>query len=165
MMSDNIKDVLKAIEEHNLVRESVKSVESSMNDLNALFLLQRERADWALSSAEAQNKSLKKLKTTLDRLYDGLSRHFGFEEAAFPALIGDILMQSLSIDHREIKDSIEKTRAMVEKTDLQALGEKELLDQKTRIQTAINNLCQIIQEHATEEDVLLKMLRKSLENK
>jgi hypothetical protein len=164
-MADNLKIVNKAIEEHHAIRGHVKLVGDSVSDLEALFALQKARPDWILSAPEALAEKQDRLQQTISALDEGLKNHFSFEEKVFPPLFGELLMRALLLEHQGIKKQIDEAKSLVAKTKLEGLSQKELLSKKSQIQQKVENILQLVEEHAVREETILKMLKKALEAK
>jgi hypothetical protein len=164
-MTDNLKIVNKAIEEHHAIRGHVKLVGDSVSDLEALFALQKARPDWILSAPEALVEKQSELQRTISALDDGLKNHFSFEEKVFPPLFGELLMRALVFEHREINKQIDEAKSLVAKIKLEGLSQKELLSRKSQIQQKVEGILQLVEEHATTEESILKMLQKALVTK
>ena len=164
-MADNLKIVNRAIEEHHTIRGHVKLVGDSVSDLEALFSLQKARPDWILSSTDALSEKQDKLQQTISALEEGLKNHFSFEEKLLPPLFGKFLMQVLILEHREIKKSIVDTKSLLANTKLVGLNQRELLSQKAHIQKKVEDILQLLEEHAGNEETILKMLQKALQAK
>jgi len=164
-MADNLKIVNRAIEEHHTIRGHVKLVGDSISDLEALFSLQKARPDWILSSTDALSEKQDKLQQTISALEEGLKNHFSFEEKLLPPLFGKFLMQVLILEHREIKKSIVDTKSLLANTKLVGLNQRELLSQKAHIQKKVEDILQLVEEHAGKEETILKMLQKALQAK
>ncbi len=94
-MPDNLAIINRIIEEHHTIRSHMKLVGDSINDLEALFSLQKVHSGWTQSSIDALNKNQEKLQQTLSALDEGLKNNFGFEERTLPRFLGTILMQAL----------------------------------------------------------------------
>ena len=164
-MADNLKIVNRAIEEHHTIREHTKLVGDSVSDLEALFSLQKARPDWILSSTDALSEKQDKMRQTISALDEGLKNHFSFEEKLFPPLFGELLMQALVLEHHEIKKRIDETKSLLANTKLEGLSRGELLSQKAKIQQKVEDILQLVEEHAGREETILKMLKKALEAK
>ncbi len=164
-MADNLKIVDRVIKEHHTIREHVKLIGDSVSDLEALFSLQKARPDWILSSMEALSEKQGKLQQTISALDEGLKNHFSFEEKLLPPLFGELLMQALILEHREIKKRIDETKSLLTNTKLEGLSRRELLSQKAQIQQRVEGILQLVEEHAGREETILKMLKKALEAK
>ena len=164
-MADNLALVNRTIEEHHNIRRNIKLVGDSVSDLEALFSLQTARPDLILGSPEALKEKQEKLLQTLSYLDDGLKNHFGFEEKLLPPLFGEFLMKALILDHRAIKKQIDAAKSLVSDTRLEGLSQKELLSRKSRIQQKVDNILQLVEDHAAREETILKMLKRSLEEK
>ena len=95
-------------------------------------------------------------------LEDGLRNHFAYEEKALPPLLGKLFMRALILDHEEIKSKISEAKVMAAGAGLEGLSREELLSRETQIQETINNLCQLVEEHAGREEVLLEMMQRAL---
>ena len=161
-MADNLTIVNRALEEHHTIRGHVKLVGDSISDLEALFSLQKARPVWILGSIEALTEKQDKLQQTISTLDEGLKNHFNFEEKVLPPLFGKFLMQALILDHREIKKRIDEIKSLLDTSNLEGLSQKELLSRKTRIQQKVEDILQLVEEHAGKEETILKMLQKAL---
>lgn len=163
-MADDLATIRKIISAHHSVRRDVKHVGDSASDLEALFSLQQAQSGWAQSSIEALSKKQEQLVQTIALLDDGLRRHFALEEKSLPPLFGEVLMKALLLEHRDIGRKLEEAKAMVTGTALEGLSQEELLYTKSRLQQVVSNLCQMIEEHAGHEELILRMLERSLES-
>jgi hemerythrin len=164
-MADNLAIINRTIEEHHTISSHMKLVGDSISDLEALFSLQKARPDWILSSAETLSERQGKLQQTISALDEGLKNHFSFEEKLLPPLFGEFLMQALILEHRGIKKQIDEAKSLVANTKLEGLSQKELLAKKSQLQQKVENILQLVEEHAGKEETILKMLKKALEAK
>ncbi len=164
-MVDNLTIIRKVIEEHHNIRTNIKLVGDSMNDLEAFFSLQKVYAGWTQSSKEGMIEKQEKLQQTMGSLMEGLKNHFGFEEKTLPSLFGELLMQALIFEHREIMNKLSEAKSMVFDTRLEGLDQKELLAKKWDIQQVMGSLPQMIEGHASKEETILNMMKKAMENK
>lgn len=162
-MADNLTLVNRTIEEHHNIRGNIKLVGDSVSDLEALFSLQKARPDLILGSPDQLTEKQNKLQQTLSYLDEGLKNHFGFEEKLLPPLFGEFLMKALIIDHRAIKKQIDAAKSLVSDTKLEGLSQKELLSRKSRIQQKVDNILQLVEDHAAREETILQMLKRALE--
>ena len=164
-MAEELKKVDRAIEEHHTIKGHMKLVGDSVSDLEALFSLQNMSPEWKLSTPEALPEKQKKLQRTIGALDEGVKNHFAFEERLFPPLFGEVLMRALKLEHREIRKQLSEAKSLVFDTKLEGLNQKELLSKKSQIQQKVEDVLQVIEEHALKEETLLKMVKKALEEK
>jgi hypothetical protein len=111
---------------------------------------------------EALAEKQDKLKETLNLMAEGLDRHFLFEEKDLPPIFGEILMQALLLEHRQIRQKLAETKSTVVDTRLAGLDQKDMLAQRTRIQHVVGDIRHVIEEHASREEVILQMLERAL---
>ncbi|MDO8568702.1 MAG: hemerythrin domain-containing protein [Dehalococcoidales bacterium] len=161
-MPDNLAIINRVIQEHQRIRSGIQAVGQSMNDMEAVFSLQQAYAGWTTSSIEATLERQKHLQKVMELLEIGLNNHFAFEENALPPLLGEMLMQALIIEHKEIRRQIAQAKVMLN-TKLTDLPQEALLQQKLQIQQAINVMSQTSEEHAAREEIILNMMKKVLE--
>ncbi len=164
-MSDNLAIIHRVIEEHRYIRGHIKLIGDSVGDLEAMFSLQQVRSGWIQSSIDTLVDKQKKLQQSMNFLDEGLKNHFGFEEEVLPPLFGELLMQALLLEHREIKGEISKAKSMINEARLEGLSQEEMLDKKSRLQQVIDNVCRVVEEHAAREEIMLHMMERSLEAK
>ena len=162
-MAGGLELINKAIEEHHTIRSHIKLTGESVNDIDALFKLQKAQADWALISIEHLTEMKEKLLQTLSHLNEGLQNHFRFEEQYLAPFFGKYVFSALEIDHAEIVGEIEKAKLAIMGIAEKELKREELLSKKAYLQNAINVLAQLIQEHAHKEETILQMVKKALE--
>jgi hypothetical protein len=162
-MSDYLTIIRMTIEEHYKIREHIRTVGESVNDLEALFSLQKASSGWSQSSAEALAERQRRLQQTLNFLAEGLKNHFGFEERYLPPVFGEVLMQALLLEHRDIKAKLEEARSTLAGTHWEGLKQEDSLARRMLVQHLIDGICQSVEEHATKEEMILKMMERALE--
>ena len=161
-MSDNLETVKHLIKEHRIIRGHVKLAGDSVPDQEALITLKSARSDWTTDLKEMLSEQQKKLQQAINFLDEGLTNHFAEEEEALPALLGGFLMQSLLVEHQEIRRVLDDTKLVVASTNLAGLSQEELMAKGSEIQQAVNSLRSLIEEHADKEEVLLEILQRVL---
>ena len=111
-MPDNLSTIRQVIEQHRLITQQVGRVGGSVNDMEALFALQRAHSNWAQSSVVALSEKEKQLNETVGLLDARLRSHFAFEEKALPPILGEVLMKALVLVHRGIAADMDKVKAV-----------------------------------------------------
>jgi len=166
-MLDNwamLRRVIRVVEEHQAISESLKLVGDSVTDGEALRSLRGARRDWVPGRLEILGKKLEKLQQTLSHLAEGLRNHFAFEEDNLPPLCGDLLMKAILIDHQKIRKKLDEAISIVFNTKLDSLSEEELTSLEPHIKEAVDNVLSVVGEHARKEQVVLEMMRAVLED-
>ena len=164
-MSDNLAIINSTIHEHHAIRGHVKLVGDTVADLEALFTLETERLEWTVGSPEVISEKQRELQQTMSFLDEGLKNHFAYEEKVLPPLLGELLMRALILEHRGIKKQIDEAKNIVSHTKLEGLSQEELLSKKSDIKQTIDSVLQLVEEHATREEAILKMVKRALEDK
>ncbi len=164
-MPDALAVITKAIEEHHAIRGYVKLTGDTVNDIEALLTLRKAYSGWAQSSPQALIAKQGQLQQAISSLEEGLNNHFAFEEKAFPPLFGELLMKAILVEHRDIGRQIESAKNIVVNARLEGLAQPELLSRKSEIQQMINQLCQAVEEHASQEETILNMMKRALEER
>ena len=162
-MPDALAVITRVIAEHHTIRGHVKLAGDAVNDIEALFTLQRTQSGWSQTSITGLIDKQRQLLQTLNFLEEGLKNHFGFEEKALPPLFGDLLMKALLYAHRQISKQIDGVKTSLANVKLEGLDQHELLSKRSVIQQDINNLLQAVEEHAHHEEIILNMIKKALE--
>lgn len=164
-MADNLTIINRVTEEHQRIRGHIKLAGESMNDMEAMFNLQNVYSGWTLSSMEMMTEKEKQLLQTISSLAEGLKNHFAFEEEALPPLFGEVLMQALILEHQKIREEINKAKSVVTDMRLEGLSQEEVLSHKSHVQQVIGSVSQMIEEHASKEEIVLRMIKRALEEK
>jgi len=73
------------------------------------------------------------------------------------------LLRALLADHRLIKDELSNAKSMAFDTNLTALNPEEIAAYQFRIHQKINGLREMVEEHATREEIMLEWLKKALQ--
>ena len=162
-----IRRITRVIDEHQVIRKHVKLVGDSVPDREALGRLRRTRTEWVSGQpeVEATAEKLKKLQQTLGFLDEGLKNHFALEEQDLPSLCGDLLMRAIFIEHGDIIKKIDQARSVVADAKLEGVSEEELMSQQSQIQHTIGDLLHLVEEHASKEEQILKMMQRALGEK
>ncbi len=160
---DFLDIIRRVIAEHQLLRERENRVGQSVNDIEAVFNLQRAASGWSQGSVETLVEQHNKLQETFGILDRGLNGHFAFEEDALPPIFGNTLTQALLVEHGEIKDKVAQARATLRNTRFEGLTREQLWTQKAAVQQMVFNMNKMIEEHAGREEVILRMIEKALQ--
>jgi hypothetical protein len=163
IMSDSLTIINRILEEHQTIRGHVKLVGDSVSDEEALSSLEKVRADWIPGRPGVLSEKQKRLQRTISALGEGLKNHFAYEEKTLPPLLGELLMRSLMLEHRAIKQAIEETKSVVAKVKLEGLERAQLLSEEARMQEVVDNICQLVEEHAHKEETVLTMVQAALQ--
>lgn len=163
-MINRLEIIRHIIEFHHTIRNELQRIGQSINDLEALFQLRSEYSSWSQSSIENLAESKTKLRETLKSLEEGLRKHFAYEEDNLPPILGEVMMKGLLVEHRAIRQEIKAADNLVFSTEYDSTGYEEAVLQKSRLQQAISNLAQSIENHASREETVLDMARKGLES-
>ena len=162
-MQDKLAIIKRIIDEHQTIKEHIKLVGDSVSDQEALTTLQKAHVDFIPGRLGGASEKQNKLQQAMSFLGEGLRNHFAFEEKALPPFLGELLMQALVIEHREIRKEIDDAKATVAELKLDGLSREESLAKDSQIQQVIDSICQLVEEHATREEAILEMLRRVLE--
>lgn len=162
---DEISNIIeKTIAEHHEIRDNIKLTGDSLTDVEALFILRNAYSGLAQSPDDELEAKQEQLLQALNSLEQGLRHHFSFEEKELPSLFGQQFMKAIVFEHEEIVGQIQKAKEAVAGIKLEGLDQPELLSRKTSIQETVNRLLQIIEAHANNEELVLKMMKKALES-
>ena len=162
-MLDALAVITRAISEHHAIRGHIKLAGDTVNDIEALFTLQRTQSGWSQTSITALIEKQNQLLQTISFLEQGLKNHFAFEEEALPPLFGELLMKAILHQHYEIGRQIETAKTTLANIKLEGTDQQELLSKRPVIQRNIDNLCRTVEEHASHEEIVLNMMKKALE--
>ncbi len=160
---DNLTLIRKVFEAHRKVSQNIKLVGDSVNDMEAIFSLQGIYSGLTQSSATAVAERQKKLQQVVSFLDEGLKTHFGFEIKYLPPLLGEWLSRALAIEHQLILNDINQTKILLADINSEGLKQEQLLAYKSQLQQAVSDLGQVIQEHMSNEETVLRMIQKALE--
>ena len=164
-MEDHLAVINRIIEWHRTIRGHVKLVGDSISDHEALVSLAGARSDWIPGRLVGLDEKQEKLQQTLNSLDEGLKNHFFYEEEVLPRLLGELLMRALSLEHQEVNRAINEAKSILTDTRLAGLGREELLSEESHIRQVTDGICQLVEEHATREEVVLEMLQRGLEDR
>jgi hypothetical protein len=163
-MSDVLTVITRVISEHHNIRGHVKLAGDTVSDIEAIFTLRKAYSGWTQSSTQALVEKLNQTQQAVSFLEEGLKNHFIFEETALTPFFGEILMKALRYEHQEIFRQIEKAKTMLASTKLEGLSQQELFSRKSEIQQMVNHLSQTVEEHASHEEIILRMVEKAVAN-
>jgi hypothetical protein len=155
--------VERVILEHHAIRRHIKLAGDTVNDIEALFTLQRTQSGWSQTSITALIEERNRLLQAISSLEEGLHNHFSFEEEALPPLFGDLLVKAILHEHNEISSRIRSAKTILANVKPEGLDQRELLSRKSAMQQNINDLSRAIEEHAQHEEAILNMMKKALE--
>ena len=161
-MPDYLAKINEILEEHRTIGSGVKLVGDSISDQEALASLKSVRSDWVPGRLELISEKQRKLKQTMNFLEEGLRNHFSKEEDVLPALLGEFLMQSLLLEHKEVTEKIDEVRLLASDSKLEGLTEAELESKDSEIKQKISDFSRLIEEHADKEELMLEIVVRAM---
>lgn len=164
-MSEDLELIRRLVEQHRGIRSNLMRAGEWISDLEAMSNLQKGYSGWVLSPTESLTGAQQNLHQEVSSLYSGLNSHFAYEERSLPHLFGDVLMEALLIEHRELRGDLENTRSVLLDVKLEGLSREELLVIKARMRQGMDELYQKIEEHAGKEEKIFSMLQRALEER
>jgi hypothetical protein len=111
----------------------------------------------SMSSEQEQSLGQKglNLKQTMAYLDDGLKQHHKHEEEAMPAITGELVMEALKAEHREIIKQLGEINFV-----LRDINPGTLAANFDYLKLIINNLCNLVSLHSSVEDTLLTLMKR-----
>jgi hemerythrin len=153
---EKLEVIQKILEEHISFRENIKLAGDSVSDPEALAGLMQARGDWTPGQADVTPAGQEKLQGTLSYIAEGLQNHFAFEEELLPPVLGEVLTRGLKLEHSKIRAEIDAAKSTIAGTSLDGLSRDELLSAQARVKQLIDNIGQIVERHAADEEALLR---------
>jgi len=165
VMPNALEVISSVIAQHGKVTEYVKTTGNKMNDIDAVFSVQRAayKVAWSASSVKEMLDKRDQLSETISIMEEGLKRHFTYEEKALPLVFGELLMKDILDAHKAISAQIEKVKASLK--GLEGLDKDELFARRTILVDGIHDLRTTVVDHAHAEEDILNMMRKVFEQK
>ena len=157
--------VSRVIAEHQAIRHNVNLMGESMNDLEAILNLEQRKQEWTPGKPETVTEKQAKLEQTLMTLGQGLKNHFSFEEKYLFPLTGELLAESLTLDHKRITRELEAASTLVREMPLGDIAPKELAAQEDQIRKMIHSLHHLVEKHATTENAIIESMNRALQER
>ncbi|MEA1959306.1 MAG: hemerythrin domain-containing protein [Chloroflexota bacterium] len=155
--------ISRILKDHTVLKEHIKLAGDSMSDQEAIATLVSVSAEWIPGIPKELDTVRDKLQQVLGYLCDGLKNHFLFEEQLLWLVLGELFMKALASEHREIIEEIDKIKSHVADMKLEGLTRDELLSEESQVKQTIDVLGQLIDRHVAREEIILEMVKKSLE--
>jgi len=162
-MPDALEVINSVLSQHSTINDHVKNTSDKMNDIDAIFNVQREtyKVAWSSSSTTDLLEKRNQLMEKIQILEDGLSKHFTYEEKVFPLVFGEILLKDILSDHSKVTEKIKKVKTSL--NSLEGLENEALYKKRTELLESVNDLSTTITNHAHSEDKVLNMMKKVFE--
>ncbi len=161
-MPDHLTIIHEVQAQHRLIRENIEHVEEAMSDLEMLFSLQRSHASWSQSSVTELPARQEKLSQNIATLESGMKKHFDFEEKSLPPIFGEVLVRALVLVHHKIGERIRVIRENCLTVEFAQLPQEGRLAKKSELTGLISGTAHAIQNHASDEEVILKLAEEAL---
>jgi hypothetical protein len=164
-MLEKLTTLSQIIEEHTLLRRRLKLAGDTVSDEEALIDLAESNHGWQTKGKEDLIAKQQDLVRTLAMLKEGMGNHFKFEEERLPGVIGEFMTRAIAIEHRDLRREMEDAVATVSAVDFNTLPEKDAPGEVRRLREIINLLREAIEKHAGDEQVVIKLAQKVLDER
>ncbi|MFO8101447.1 MAG: hemerythrin domain-containing protein [Dehalococcoidia bacterium] len=156
------------MEDHSNIIKDVEGVEQACNDATALTQLSQADRDFSPGRLD-RTESIKKLRDTITKCEAGTSKHFSREETALLEIFkkhGDEEMMTQFYDllkqHQEIKNRFAEAKSRADKLTSGEVAIGLWNASANDLLAYMNRTRQLIEEHASNEDLLFRALRNSM---
>ena len=137
--------------EHQAIRAYLRSIKELIKDWG-IVLVQNQSFGITVQVEIIAEKKQKNFIQAMYYLEDGLREHHTHEEAAMLPLVGNLLIEAIRLEHKEILGKLGKVKALLVNADASAL----IVD-KEQLVKAVDSLCQLVGEHTLKEDTMLQL--------
>jgi hypothetical protein len=153
-ITDILDTIDKLLQKHEAIRGHIRSICSLMDCFqgDCQENIQRSNTD----HLDTFRQKHLNLKQALDYLDEGLQSHQTEEEDFLTPLLGNPLIEVIRIEHLEMLNQLHEI-----KDDLNNMNLEAFTQNSAQLKKSIDRLCQLINTNMTEEDVVLRMLRKN----
>jgi hypothetical protein len=162
---DDLLLIKRIMDEHRLIRNNMKLVGESLNDREAASGLQKMREDMMVDVKSTAAEKQSKIEEALAVLEAGLKNHYAFEEEYLPPLLGELLMESLVLEHKQLLEKLGQVKSVIENVKLEKLSRNEQLNEEAVMFGLLNRIIREKEGHINREEAILEMLQKVLEEK
>ena len=164
-MPEALQVINSVLAQHFAITETIKTTGERMNDVDAVFGIQRTAYQTANSAFSVSNLVEKRdnLLNTINILEEGLKKHFAYEEKVLPLVLGELLMKDLLHDHSNIFGQIDFVKTILIKLD--KISRDEQNSKRIELVQDVNKLSDIVVNHAHYEEKILEMIKKVFEEK
>ena len=160
---DSLTIIKRVMDEHRVIMGRLKLVGESLSDKEALISIEEARAGLINDYKSTTSEKRSKLEQTLTVLQAGLKNHYAFEEETLPPLLGELLMEALKLEHKELLAEMERVKALIHNVNFEGLTRSELLNEESLMYESINRIRRQKEDHLNREETMLMMLQKVLE--
>jgi len=136
------------IGEHEAIHGHMKSVCGLMDNWE-------EIADPESEAEIDINQMHINIRQTMAYLDEGIKIHHQHEDTIMPALIGTPLFEALVIEHEEILKQLKEINYILVNVDTKGFAANGAY-----LKLVIDNLCRLVLDHVTREDVILRLLKR-----
>lgn len=159
-MQNALEIIDNVIAQHATIIGHVTDTGTRMNDMDAIFNVQKEsyKVAWSSSSVADLLKKANQLKDKMQVLEEGLAKHFTYEEKVFPLIMGELHLKGILDAHAKIKDQISNAKTQI--NTLEGLEKDKLFEIRTVLLESVNELREAVTNHAHAEENVLNILKK-----
>jgi hypothetical protein len=140
--------------EHAAIRAHLNIVRGLTRDWKSLL----DRRDSILKSPDelrAIDEKRSNLRQAMAYLDDGLKKHHAHEDAVFPLLIGDLLLEAIKLEHNEILKMLEQVNYRIIIDNI-----ADFIKEGPDLMRMIDEVCVLSGSHASREDGILYFLKR-----
>jgi hypothetical protein len=161
-MSIDVVTIDSILLEHTAIVHYTKELRAAVAD-QATFLLQASD-HWDKTRLKELKERYLGLSSSLEAVRDGLMAHCAHEEQALSPVLGKLVTDGLTTEHREIIGSLDTARKLLNKTGLLGdLKPQTLMATTYNVERAVETACRMVDTHEANEVGLFAILKKGLQ--
>jgi len=152
-VADELIVIERIMHEHEAIRGHMNQVYNMMNEWEETC--PEESAELNSQELHFWSDKQNNLKQTINYLEDGLRNHHEQEDEKMPSLVGSPLMEALRIEHYEMIKQLGEINFILLNVNAQGL-----VANGSYLKMIIDNMCQLVNSHCCNEDVILQLLKR-----
>jgi hypothetical protein len=162
---EDLEIINKVMDQHKVLLGQINSISETMSDKDALLQLDKAQAELSVNFRRSLAERRASLVESLNAIEKGLKNHYDFEEEMLPPLLGKLLIEALTIEHKNLIAQMQKVISKIGKIKLEGLNHESEISQEAIMRKLLNTLRDKKLDHQKREEAILLTLQSICQEK
>ena len=162
---DDLEIIRMVMDQHRVLAQQIDSASATMSDKDAVLRLERAQRDLTTNLRRPLMERRAHLIEALDMIAKGLESHYSFEERTLPPLLGELLMNALTMEHKDLTGQMRDVISAVGRIDLKKLDHDGEISRESEMSLLLGKLRDKKLDHQKREEAILLTLQRIYEEK
>ena len=148
---------------HRHIRADLRQVGGSIGDSEVVESLEKAKFNVLANMSQPLSVKIEEILKDATAIRAGVKRHYDFEESELPPILGDVLTESLKIQHSDLLEEMDLAISTMSRLKAEGSSPEQRVVDESLMDALLDKILRHKSQHMKMEDAVLEMAKIALD--